>query len=138
MDITIEQIIDRPRDEVAGYVMDPLHDTAWIGGITKSEPLEAPFPMTVDYSFGDGAGVDRQGSRHAERADGIRRNSALSYGRKPSRLAISERRAIRSSVGGWVANKLSIPAALRPRAAFSGLTMNMCASEGLSEAGAGT
>jgi uncharacterized membrane protein len=39
IDVTARTIIDRPRDEVAAYVIDNRNDLAWIGGITESELL---------------------------------------------------------------------------------------------------
>jgi carbon monoxide dehydrogenase subunit G len=46
MDVTIEAVVERPRAEVAPYVMDHENDTAWIGGISESELLGDP-PLRV-------------------------------------------------------------------------------------------
>ena len=32
IDITAETVIERPRGEVAAYVVDPANETKWIGG----------------------------------------------------------------------------------------------------------
>jgi len=37
IDISAEIAIERPRTDVAAFVMDPENDTAWIGGITESK-----------------------------------------------------------------------------------------------------
>lgn len=42
IDVTIEQAIRRPRNEVAAFVMDHRNDTVWIGGIRRSELLGEP------------------------------------------------------------------------------------------------
>ncbi len=39
IDVTAWTVIDRPRDEVAAYVIDHRNDPTWIGGITGSELL---------------------------------------------------------------------------------------------------
>jgi len=46
MDVTIEAVIDRPRGEVAGFVMDHRNDATWIGDISESELLGEP-PIRV-------------------------------------------------------------------------------------------
>jgi uncharacterized protein YndB with AHSA1/START domain len=44
VDITAETIIDRPRDRVAAFVMDPRNDPIWIGGILEArQETEGPF-----------------------------------------------------------------------------------------------
>lgn len=39
IDVTARTVIDRPRDEVAAYVIDHRNDPVWIGGIGESELL---------------------------------------------------------------------------------------------------
>jgi uncharacterized membrane protein len=39
IDVTARTVIDRPREEVAAYVIDHRNDPVWIGGISKSELL---------------------------------------------------------------------------------------------------
>ena len=34
VDVTVEQPIDRPREEVAAFAMDPANDREWIGALT--------------------------------------------------------------------------------------------------------
>ena len=46
IDVTAEARIERATDEVAGYAMDPVHDTAWIGGIKHVRMLTEP-PVRV-------------------------------------------------------------------------------------------
>ncbi|HEV8653857.1 MAG TPA: SRPBCC family protein [Actinomycetes bacterium] len=48
MSVDVEETItiDRPRPQVAGYAMDPAHDTEWIGGVTQVELLTDP-PVRV-------------------------------------------------------------------------------------------
>ncbi len=42
LDVTKDLVINRPRDEVAAYVIDPAHDPIWIGGIREAEMLTPP------------------------------------------------------------------------------------------------
>jgi uncharacterized membrane protein len=39
IDVTARTVIDRPREEVAAYVIDHRNDPVWIGGISRSELL---------------------------------------------------------------------------------------------------
>ena len=39
LDVTVETVIDRPREEVAGFAMDPANDRRWIGGVVESRRL---------------------------------------------------------------------------------------------------
>ena len=36
IDVTSEILVDRPRSEVADYVLDPANDPIWIGGISEA------------------------------------------------------------------------------------------------------
>ncbi len=46
IDVTAEVTIDRPREDVARYAMNPDNDTSWIGGIVESKWVTDP-PVTV-------------------------------------------------------------------------------------------
>ena len=39
VDVTVEQRIERPREEVAGFVMDPVNDTRWILALDSARQL---------------------------------------------------------------------------------------------------
>ena len=36
VDVTVETVIARPREDVARFAMDPANDPVWIGGISES------------------------------------------------------------------------------------------------------
>ena len=40
VDVTVEQHIGRPPEEVAAYAMDPSNDRDWIGALTRVEVLD--------------------------------------------------------------------------------------------------
>jgi uncharacterized membrane protein len=42
VDVTVEQVIERPREEVARYAMTPENEPLWIGGITQSRMVTDP------------------------------------------------------------------------------------------------
>ena len=42
IDVKAEIIIDRSREDVASFAMDPDNDTVWIGGITEARMLTEP------------------------------------------------------------------------------------------------
>ena len=42
MDVTVSQLIRTSRADVAGYVMNPHNDPAWIGGIREARMLTPP------------------------------------------------------------------------------------------------
>lgn len=42
VDVTAETIINRSRDDVAGFAMDPENDPVWIGGIVEARMLTEP------------------------------------------------------------------------------------------------
>lgn len=44
IDVTVEQVIARPRAEVAAYTIDPAHEPEWIRGIVASTPI-TPGPL---------------------------------------------------------------------------------------------
>ena len=46
MDVQVDQLIDRPREEVARYAMAPENETSWIGGIKESRMVTDP-PVRV-------------------------------------------------------------------------------------------
>ena len=39
VDVTVEQRIARPREEVAAYAMDPANDASWIGALSSVRTL---------------------------------------------------------------------------------------------------
>ena len=39
IDVTVETAIGRPREEVAGFAMDPANDAVWIGGISEARTV---------------------------------------------------------------------------------------------------
>ncbi len=46
LNVTAEVVINRSREDVAGFATDPANDTAWIGGIVEAELLTEP-PVRV-------------------------------------------------------------------------------------------
>ena len=46
VDVTATGTIDRPRDEVAAYLRDPVNDSTWIGGV-RSARLLTSGPVAV-------------------------------------------------------------------------------------------
>ena len=46
MDVQVQRVIERPREEVARYAMAPEHEPAWIGGIKESRMVTEP-PVRV-------------------------------------------------------------------------------------------
>lgn len=62
VDITAQTVIEKPRPEVAGFVMDPANDLAWIGGISQVEVLTKP-------PFGKGTRVARVATFLGRRVD---------------------------------------------------------------------
>jgi len=52
VDVTVETVINKPREHVAGFVMDPSNDMKWINAL-KSVRLLTPPPV------GTGARVER-------------------------------------------------------------------------------
>lgn len=46
MDVQVEQVIERPREEVARYAMAPENEPVWIGGIKESHIVTEP-PVRV-------------------------------------------------------------------------------------------
>ena len=46
MDVQVEQVIERPREEVARYAMAPDNEPLWIGGIKESHLVTDP-PVRV-------------------------------------------------------------------------------------------
>ena len=42
VDVTAEIRVQRPRDEVAAYAMDPANDAVWVSGITEARMLTEP------------------------------------------------------------------------------------------------
>ena len=55
VDVTAETTVDRPRNEVAAYAMDPANDPVWISGITEARLL-------TDPPLGNGTRVERVAS----------------------------------------------------------------------------
>lgn len=74
MDVTIEQMIAAPREDVAAYVFDHRHDPDWIGGISSSELVGDP-PLRV------GSDVRRIASFLGKRIDYVNRVERLEPGR---------------------------------------------------------
>lgn len=50
--VEVETTIERPRDDVAAYVMDPANDRSWIGALTEVNVL-------TDGPIGTGTRVER-------------------------------------------------------------------------------
>jgi uncharacterized membrane protein len=46
VDVTVEQVIDRPREDVARYAMLPENEPRWIGGIKETRMVGDP-PVRV-------------------------------------------------------------------------------------------
>ena len=46
MDVQVEQVIERPREDVARYAMAPENEPIWIGGIKESHMVTDP-PVRV-------------------------------------------------------------------------------------------
>ncbi len=55
IDVEAEILIERRREDVAQFAMDPLNDPVWIGGILEAKIL-------TDRPFGKGAKVERVAS----------------------------------------------------------------------------
>ena len=55
VDVSAEIVINKPRDEVAGFASDPENDSTWIGGIVEAKTL-------TDPPFGVGTKVARVAS----------------------------------------------------------------------------
>jgi hypothetical protein len=62
VDASAETVIQRPRGEVAGFVVEPQNDPRWIGGIRTSRPLDGG-------STAVGSRVERQASFLGRRID---------------------------------------------------------------------
>jgi hypothetical protein len=56
VDVTVEQRIERPRDEVARFAMDPANDTRWILALDSSRVLPGADPAGA---VGVGTRVER-------------------------------------------------------------------------------
>jgi hypothetical protein len=59
VDVTVEQRIERGREDVARFGIDPANDTRWILALDSARlamrSVKAPFPMTVVYEFEEAA-----------------------------------------------------------------------------------
>jgi hypothetical protein len=55
VNITVEQAISRPRDEVSAFASDPSNDTRWITALSSARTL-------TDGPFGPGTRVERVAS----------------------------------------------------------------------------
>ncbi len=64
IDVTAEVTINRPREDVAKYAMDPDYDAVWIGGISEAK-------MLTDPPMGEGTQVSRVASFLGKRIDYI-------------------------------------------------------------------
>ena len=42
VDVTVDIVIDRPRDDVTAYAMNPDNDPVWISGIQRARMLTEP------------------------------------------------------------------------------------------------
>jgi hypothetical protein len=60
VDVTVEQRIERPRDEVARFAMDPANDTRWILALDSARVLPDPERTGAE---GDGSGGVGVGTR---------------------------------------------------------------------------
>ena len=82
VDVTAAVTVDRPRDEVAGYLRDPANDPEWIGGV-RGVRLLTPPPVTV------GSQVERVASFLGRRVEYVNEVTELA----PDRLAMRSVRA---------------------------------------------
>lgn len=83
IEVTVERLIDRPREKVAAFAMEPENDTTWIKGIKSVRVLTEP-------PFGEGSRVERIASFLGRRIEYV--NEVTSYA-PPSRL---EMRSVKS------------------------------------------
>jgi hypothetical protein len=60
VDVTVEQVIDRPRGEVARYATAPENEPVWIGGVKEARMITEP-PVRVGTEVARVAGfLDRR------------------------------------------------------------------------------
>ena len=78
VDVTVEQRIERPREEVAGFAMDPVNDTRWILALDSARQL-------TDGEVGVGTRVERVASFLGKRMEYV--NEIVEHA-PPSRLAM--------------------------------------------------
>ena len=78
VDVTVETRVERPRDEVAGFAMDPANDTRWITALDSSRTL-------TEGELGVGTRVERVASFLGKRMDYV--NEIVEY-EPPARLAM--------------------------------------------------
>ena len=75
VDVTVEQRIDAPREEVAGFAMDPANDTRWITALSSARTL-------TDGPVGPGTQVERVASFLGRRMVYVNEVEALEPGRR--------------------------------------------------------
>lgn len=78
VDVTVEQRIERPREEVARFAMDPANDTRWILALDSARQL-------TDGQVGVGTRVERVASFLGKRMEYV--NEIVEHA-PPSRLAM--------------------------------------------------
>lgn len=75
VDVTVEQRIDAPREEVAAFAMDPANDTRWITALSSARKL-------TDGPVGPGTQVERVASFLGRRMVYVNEVEALEPGRR--------------------------------------------------------
>ena len=78
IDVQVETIVDRPRDDVAPYAMDPRNDRSWIGALTEVNVL-------TDGPLGAGTRVERVAQFLGKRIEYV--NEIVDYA-PPERLVM--------------------------------------------------
>ena len=75
VDVTVEQPIARPREEVAAFAMDPANDRRWIGALSEVRTL-------TEGSVGPGTRVERVAGFLGRRIDYVNEITELEPGRR--------------------------------------------------------
>ena len=75
VDVTVEQHIARPREEVAGFATDPANDTLWIKALSSARKL-------TDGPVGVGTRVERVASFLGRRIEYVNEIEEHEHGRR--------------------------------------------------------
>jgi uncharacterized protein YndB with AHSA1/START domain len=75
VDVTVERVIARPREQVAAFAMDPANDRRWIGALTEVQEL-TPRPT------GPGSRVKRVAAFLGRRMDYVNEIEQYEPGRR--------------------------------------------------------
>ena len=75
IDLTVETTIEKPREEVARYAMDPANDPVWISGISEARTV-------TDGPVGQGSRVARVASFLGKRIEYVNEVEELVPGRR--------------------------------------------------------